>query len=746
MKTKIQVTFKNGASEEPAEIRIYQQIGKDPWSEEGFDAEDFAQALSGIPKNRALHIRVNSAGGDVWQGMAIKSLLDQWPAKKTCSIDGVAASTASWIPLGCDEIRMAEHGEMFIHDAWGVCGGNADDMRSMADRLEKTSNIIANIYANKCGKSQAEMRDLMKKGTLLSGKDCKDMGLVDSLTSEKSVSNFTPEAVASMRNHLKELTERVTNSAQKGAVTQNNTMKNKILAQLKEAGVAVQDSWTDEQLLTALQNLLNEKKSEPKNGTKPDDKPGNVVDLKPLQDQIDRLTEANNTAKRLRIEGEIQNLIDNDQLPAAQKEKAVKRAMSDETYLDELKAMPSSRPGTDPLRANPVELTGESVNDVQKYILNIGPKFMQNFIGKNADPDRLVGKEALLQMRDNAVAIANAYNKHRDKILPMLNTNTLDSDLKRITILQEMLRAFKVPLLPLRSFATVFENVPLEGSNKVAVPYFPLQESNDSTSYSSTTGYVETGDTTESVREVTVGGDSDAIDSGSSATAGTAANRLYQDMNFTSYELRRLPYLNLEQLFLMKAEKLAKDVFKEIVSRVIVAGNYGAAAINWALPNFDSAALAHLWLTADEANWPEEGRSLAIDSKGWQALISDPAFKAVYASGTDETLRRAQIKEAYGFSNLNKLPNLASYMGEGGAGWINHQSAMLVATAPIAPTPDVRALLTRFDIVTDPQTGISFCYRRWGSQTYDKTLEIVECTFGAAKGVDSALKRIVPGA
>src|ERR1041385_3632347 len=117
-KTKIAVSFKNEVATEPAEIRIYSEIGKDPWSDEGFSADDFANALAGIPRNRELSIRINSAGGNVWDGMAIKTLLDEWPAKKRAMIDGVAASTASWIPLGCDEIKMAAHGQMFIHDAW----------------------------------------------------------------------------------------------------------------------------------------------------------------------------------------------------------------------------------------------------------------------------------------------------------------------------------------------------------------------------------------------------------------------------------------------------------------------------------------------------------------------------------------------------------------------------------------------------------------------------------------------------
>ena len=71
-----------------------------------------------------------------------------------------------------------------------------------------------------------------------------------------------------------------------------------------------------------------------------------------LQNEIARLKEANDTQRRQRISNEIQQLIIDDKLPAPMKEKAIARAMADESYLDELRSLPPCLPGAEPVPAN----------------------------------------------------------------------------------------------------------------------------------------------------------------------------------------------------------------------------------------------------------------------------------------------------------------------------------------------------------------------------------------------------------
>jgi hypothetical protein len=87
-------------------------------------------------------------------------------------------------------------------------------------------------------------------------------------------------------------------------------------------------------------------------------------------------------------------------------------------------------------------------------------------------------------------------------------------------------------------------------------------------------------------------------------------------------------------------------------------------------------------------------------------------------------MRKAFVQQAYGFEDINVIPNLTSYTpaGENLAGFINHTSALLVATSPIMPTEEVKALLSHYTVVTDPRTGISFEYRQFGNAVLDNYL------------------------
>jgi hypothetical protein len=125
-------------------------------------------------------------------------------------------------------------------------------------------------------------------------------------------------------------------------------------------------------------------------------------------------------------------------------------------------------------------------------------------------------------------------------------------------------------------------------------------------------------------------------------------------------------------------------------------------------------------------------------------LLKDKTFAQYLSYGSTDPLRKGMIQEAYGFENINFVPNLNTYAAAGDylQGFINHQNAMLVATSPIMPAPAVRQLLVSYDVVTDPATGITFEYRLWGAPSTDTTNEIIECNFGAAPGVQTSLYRI----
>lgn len=716
MKTKLLVSFNKDISTEPAEIRIYQDIGKDPWSGDGFDAEDFANALAAIPKNRSLVLRINSAGGSVHEGFAIKTLLDEWPAKKTARIDGVAASTASWIPLACNEVVMSPHAQFFIHDAWGAVAGNAKDMIEAAKHLDKTSDQIADLYAKKTGKSRQEMRDLMREGTLFNGEEAKKIGLVDSLTSDAAVSNFSPEAVAAMRNKLTDWKSAVNNSAAQlagaGKPTPTN-MKEKLIAACNKFSITVPENATEDQLL----ELINNYKPAAPTPTPAAPAPDNSAALLDLKNQIAQLTEANNAAKKLRIETEVQNAIDTDRVPANQKDFWVGLAMKDEAVLTQIAQLPSKPPGTEAVNASPEIKADAGPEETVRALANFRAPMNAWKAGKN------------VPMRDIAAASTNRaifLAKNMAKIMPVMNTNTVDTTLKRDVILGIIIRDFVRRLAPLNAFSTVFSNVPLEGTNKVQVPFYDLDAS-ASTSFTSGTGYTTIGNTTTDNREITVG------------QGATDGDRLFQALAFDSEEIARQPFLKIVQLAGLKAEKLALDIFNDVLS-VVTLANYGAAAITMPAAGFDSDQLANLKYAC--RLWPEMGRSLMLDSEYDANLLKDPAIKHALNAASDSAIKEGRVMpRIFGF-NYQELPTIPTN-SENLKGFAVFQSAILVATAPVPPVQEVRNAGTTYELVTDPATGISFEYRTFGNNVTDVGTHVIECSYGFAKGNGNALKRIV---
>lgn len=159
----------------PAELLIYDEI--DSWF--GVAAEQLARDISALDDTRELVVRINSPGGNVYDGVAILNSLRGHPGKVTVVIDGLAASAASVIAMGGDEIVMNRNSELMIHNGHGVAMGGAEDMRRMADRLEAVNANLATIYAERAGGTPEDWRAVMAAETWYSAEEAVAAGLAD---------------------------------------------------------------------------------------------------------------------------------------------------------------------------------------------------------------------------------------------------------------------------------------------------------------------------------------------------------------------------------------------------------------------------------------------------------------------------------------------------------------------------------------------------------------------------------------
>lgn len=165
-------------------LRLYDPI--DSWGGDwGVSAKEFAAALSAIPKDaKEIRLHINSPGGEVFEAVAILNQLRQHSARVVAVVDGLAASAASFLATGADETIMAPNTQLMIHDAWGLCVGNAADMRGLADLLDRLSNNIAEVYADKAGGSVEDWRTAMLAESWYSAEEAVAAGLADSVAGE----------------------------------------------------------------------------------------------------------------------------------------------------------------------------------------------------------------------------------------------------------------------------------------------------------------------------------------------------------------------------------------------------------------------------------------------------------------------------------------------------------------------------------------------------------------------------------
>ncbi|MGN0126068.1 MAG: head maturation protease, ClpP-related [Rhodococcus sp. (in: high G+C Gram-positive bacteria)] len=161
-----------------AEILIYDEIGYGGWFYEGVTANSLVRQLDAIESDE-IRVRINSPGGDVFEGIAILNALRAHPARVTTIVDGLAASAASFIAMAGDEIVIARNAEIMIHDPSALCIGNASDMRDLADQLDRIGDNIASMYSDRAGGTVEHWREAMRTETWYSDEEALAAGLVD---------------------------------------------------------------------------------------------------------------------------------------------------------------------------------------------------------------------------------------------------------------------------------------------------------------------------------------------------------------------------------------------------------------------------------------------------------------------------------------------------------------------------------------------------------------------------------------
>ena len=170
--------LQNKAGEKPA-LYIYDEIGY--W---GDTASSLVDQLGKVDADE-IDVHISSPGGDIFDGLAIYQALKSHKAKVTVKVDGLAASIASVIAMAGDTVVIAPKASMMIHDGWTMAVGNAEELRKTADLLDKQSQVIASVYADRSNSDANFWRDAMREETWYTAQEALDAGLVDEIEGQE---------------------------------------------------------------------------------------------------------------------------------------------------------------------------------------------------------------------------------------------------------------------------------------------------------------------------------------------------------------------------------------------------------------------------------------------------------------------------------------------------------------------------------------------------------------------------------
>lgn len=174
-------------SADTGELMLYGEIASSSWYGDEVTPKQFKSDLEALGEIKNLNIFINSGGGDVFASQAIHSMLARHTAYKTVYIDGLAASGASVIAMAGDNIIMPSNAMLMIHNAWTFAMGNKDELRKIAESMEKIDGTLVEVYANKTGLDPDEIKSMLDAETWLTAEEAKEKGFANEIEHEKKL-------------------------------------------------------------------------------------------------------------------------------------------------------------------------------------------------------------------------------------------------------------------------------------------------------------------------------------------------------------------------------------------------------------------------------------------------------------------------------------------------------------------------------------------------------------------------------
>jgi ATP-dependent Clp protease protease subunit len=138
------------------------------------------QQLSAAAGND-VDVHISSVGGSAFDAIAIYDLLKKYPGRVTTYIDALAASAASVVAMGGQQVVMSKYALLMIHKPMVGSGGNADELLKDVQMLNVVQSRLAQIYMDKSGLDEVTINSLINSVTWMTADQALDLGFIDQI-------------------------------------------------------------------------------------------------------------------------------------------------------------------------------------------------------------------------------------------------------------------------------------------------------------------------------------------------------------------------------------------------------------------------------------------------------------------------------------------------------------------------------------------------------------------------------------
>lgn len=198
------------------ELYIYGDIvgGTEKFDESDVTFVDFKDKLDTLREGSTLNLFINSGGGSVVATQGIIGLINKAKRDKgikiNCTIDGLAGSCASWLPMIADNIYCYNTSLMMVHKpmvGFFMEMLNANELQKNIDLLDKIEEAMLNAYEGKFkNTTREEFKALVDKETWLTAQEMCDLFDITLLEDSKQlVAKVSKEVLDSYKNAPKEV-------------------------------------------------------------------------------------------------------------------------------------------------------------------------------------------------------------------------------------------------------------------------------------------------------------------------------------------------------------------------------------------------------------------------------------------------------------------------------------------------------------------------------------------------------------